>query len=77
MLAARLAGRAQALLPEVRAFFHPHEQLQYERAQAAVRGTLNEQLYQAACAAGVALTVQQALTQALEDTDVSPGPTGC
>jgi predicted ATPase/class 3 adenylate cyclase len=62
--AARLFTKAEALLKAEAAAFSLPARDHYERAHARARETLGEEDYQAAAAAGRALTVEQALVEA-------------
>jgi len=62
--AARLFTKAEALLKAEAAAFSLPARDHYERAHARARETLGEEDYQAAAAAGRALTVEQALMEA-------------
>ncbi len=60
----RLFAKAEALLKAEAAAFSLPARDHYERAHARARETLGEEDYQAAAAAGRALTVEQALAEA-------------
>jgi predicted ATPase/Tfp pilus assembly protein PilF len=64
--AARLLGAGAARLEALGAAMWPADRLEYQRNVAAIRATLGEEAFGAAWAAGRALTLEQAIEQAIE-----------
>ena len=69
--AARLLGAAEAQCEAIGAALWPPDRLEHERTVAAVQGALGEAACVAAWAAGRAMTLEQAIAYALEDTSRS------
>jgi predicted ATPase/class 3 adenylate cyclase len=66
--AARLSGAAEALREAVGAPLSPHERAEYHRHVAATRAALGEEAFAAAWEAGRALSLEQAVAYALDET---------
>jgi hypothetical protein len=71
--AARLLGAAEALRETLGAPIPPHERADVERAVADARTTLGEEVWAQALAAGRALTLAQAIAEALDDAGQNGG----
>ena len=65
--ATRLCGTAEVVLEATGAKLGHPDQAEYEQTIAMARGTLSEALFAAAWAEGRAMSVEQAITYALED----------
>jgi hypothetical protein len=68
--AARLFGASESALERLGAFHVPNDQWEIDAMIAAVRAQLDEATFQAAWAEGRALTLEQAVEQALDEGDV-------
>ena len=66
--AARLLGAAEAQFEAIGAAMWPADRLEYERSVTAARAALSEEVFAAAWAEGRAMTLEQAVAYALEDT---------
>jgi predicted ATPase/class 3 adenylate cyclase len=66
--AARLLGAAEALLEAANDYLAPADRAEYERDVAAARAQLDEATFAAARAEGRAMTIEQAVAYALEDS---------
>jgi predicted ATPase/DNA-binding CsgD family transcriptional regulator len=67
---ARLLGAAEGALMRLGAFLQPNDQREIDAMTAAVRAQLDEATFQAAWAEGRALTLEQAVAQALDESDI-------
>jgi predicted ATPase/DNA-binding SARP family transcriptional activator len=65
--AARLLGASAAQFEAIGAAMWPADQIDYQRNVAAIRAALGEAAFAAACADGRALTLEQAIAEALGD----------
>jgi hypothetical protein len=72
--AVRLVGTATALRDALGTPMPPNGRAQYERDLAAMRAALGEETFTAAWAAGSAMTLEDAVQYALDDTSL--GTTG-
>jgi predicted ATPase/transcriptional regulator with XRE-family HTH domain len=68
--AARLCGAAEALRDAIGWPMSPDDKLHYDRTVAATRAQLEEETFVAAWAEGKAMTLEQAIANALEGTEV-------
>ena len=66
--AEQLYGAVEALFDTLAVPCPTIDRIEYDRSLAAVRAQLDEAIYTAACAAGRALTIEQAIESALADT---------
>jgi predicted ATPase/class 3 adenylate cyclase len=66
--AARLLGAAEALREAISAPLPPAEHAEHDRSVAAVRTALGEEAFAAACAAGQAMSLEDAVALALDET---------
>ncbi len=66
--AARLLGAAEAQFQTIGAALWPADQLEYERSVTAARAALSDEVFAAAWAEGRAMTLEQAIAYALEET---------
>ena len=66
--AARLLGAATGQFEAIGAAMWPADRLEYERTVAAARAALSEEVFAAAWAEGRAMTLDQAIAYALEET---------
>ena len=69
-LSARLLGASEMALERLGAFHEPNDQPEFEAIIAAVRAQLDEAAFQASWAAGRALTLEQAIEQAISECGV-------
>lgn len=68
----RLLGAAEGALMRLGAFLQPNDQQEIEDVTAAARSQLGEAIFQAAWTEGRALSLEQAVAQAINERDVPP-----
>ncbi|MCC6615545.1 MAG: AAA family ATPase [Anaerolineae bacterium] len=66
--ATRLLGAAEAILERAGTFLEPYEEPEFDRIVAGVRAQLGDAAFQTAWADGRAMTLEQAVAEALSDT---------
>jgi non-specific serine/threonine protein kinase len=69
---ARLLSASERCLESVGAFHQPNDKREVDEMFTAVRAQLDESAFQAAMAEGRALTLEQAVAQALDENDAAP-----